>query len=252
MKQPQPSHWPASLGLLTALLALWWAIGRAGWVSPAFLPTPEATALSLIDGLRGDLLHAALNTIGRLLLGWLLAAGAGVVLGAAIASSSALRPWVQPTLEFLRPLPASAVMPLAIALYGLSPAMVLAVIAFGAIWPTLLATVHGVSSVEPRLIDVARCLRLSRPAFLWKMGLPHAAPDILAGLRLSLTVSLLVCTLGEMLATQDGLGLTILLAARAYRASELFACLVLLSLIGLAGHALLVLAERGLLRGRRA
>lgn len=156
MKQAQPSHWPASLGLLAALLALWWAIGRAGWVSPAFLPTPEATALSLIDGLRGDLLHAALNTIGRLLLGWLLASAAGVVLGAAIASTAALRPWVQPTLEFLRPLPASAVMPLAIALYGLSPAMVLAVIAFGAIWPTLLATVHGVSSVEPRLIDVAR------------------------------------------------------------------------------------------------
>lgn len=251
-RQAQPSVWPASLGLLAALLALWWAASQTGWFSPAFLPTPEATAASLVEGLRGELLGASLATIGRLLLGWLLAALAGIVLGAAIASSAALRPWVQPTLEFLRPLPASAVMPLAIALYGLSPAMVLAVIAFGSIWPTLLATVHGVSSVEPRLIDVARCLRLSRPAFLWKMGLPHAVPDILAGLRLSLTVSMLVCTLGEMLATQNGLGQTILLAARAYRSSELFACLVLLSLIGLAGHALLVLVERWLLRGRRA
>lgn len=243
--------WPASLALLAALIALWWAASHTGWFSPAFLPTPQATAASLAEGLRGDLLQASLATIGRMLQGWLLASVGGIALGAAIASSATLRPWVQPTLEFLRPLPASAVMPLAIALFGLSPAMVLSVVAFGSLWPTLLATVHGISSVEPRLIDVARCLRLSRAAFLWKMGLPHAVPDILAGLRLSLTVALIVSTLGEMLASQDGLGLAILIASRAYRASELFACLVLLSLIGLAGHALLVLAERRLLRGQR-
>ncbi|HSX92469.1 MAG TPA: ABC transporter permease [Hydrogenophaga sp.] len=246
----RPSTWPASLALLAALLVVWWAISHAGWLSPAFLPTPEATAASLAEGVRGDLLRASLSTAVRVLQGWLLASLAGVALGAAIAGSATLRPWVQPTLEFLRPLPASAVMPLAIALYGLSPAMVLFVIAFGALWPTLLGTVHGITAIEPRLVDVARCLRLSRVAFLWKMGLPHAAPDIVAGLRLSLTVSLIVGTLGEMLASQEGLGLAILLAARAYRASELFACLVLLSLIGLAGHALLVLAERWLLRGR--
>jgi sulfonate transport system permease protein len=246
----RPSTWPASLALLAALLVVWWAISHAGWLSPAFLPTPEATAASLAEGVRGALLRASLSTAVRVLQGWLLSSLAGVALGAAIAGSPTLRPWVQPTLEFLRPLPASAVMPLAIALYGLSPAMVLFVIAFGALWPTLLATVHGITAIEPRLIDVARCLRLSRVAFLWKMGLPHAAPDIVAGLRLSLTVSLIVGTLGEMLASQEGLGLAILLAARAYRASELFACLVLLSLIGLAGHALLVLAERWLLRGR--
>lgn len=246
----RPSTWPASLALLAALLVVWWAISHAGWLSPAFLPTPEATAASLAEGVRGDLLRASLSTAVRVLQGWLLASMAGVALGAAIAGSPTLRPWVQPTLEFLRPLPASAVMPLAIALYGLSQAMVLFVIAFGALWPTLLATVHGITAIEPRLVDVARCLRLSRAAFLWKMGLPHAAPDIVAGLRLSLTVSLIVGTLGEMLASQEGLGLAILLAARAYRASELFACLILLSLIGLAGHALLVLAERWLLRGR--
>ncbi len=247
-----PRVWPASLALLAALLAAWWAVSHAGWVSPAFLPTPEDTAASLADGLRGDLLRAALGTVVRLLQGWLLASLAGAALGAAIASSAALRPWLQPTLEFLRPLPTSAVMPLAIALYGLSPGMVLFVIAFGALWPVLLGTVHGITAIDPRLVDVARCLRLSRAAFLWKMGLPHAAPDILTGLRLSLTVSLIVCTLGEMLASQDGLGLAILLAARTFRASELFACLVLLSLIGLAGHALLVLVERWLLRGRSA
>lgn len=247
----RPSAWPASLALLATLVTLWWAASQTGWFSPAFLPTPQATAASLVEGLRGDLLSAALGTIARLLQGWLLSAMVGIALGTAIASSATLRPWIQPTLEFLRPLPASAVMPLAIALFGLSPATVLFVIAFGSLWPTLLGTVQGITAVEPRLLDVARCLRLSRAAFIWKMGLPHAVPDILSGLRLSLTASLIVGTLGEMLASQDGLGLAVLLAARAFRASELFACLVLLSLIGLAGHALLVLAERWLMRGRR-
>jgi len=169
------SAWPASLALLAALIALWWAASLTGWFSPAFLPTPQATAASLAEGLRGDLLQASLATLGRMLQGWLLASVGGIALGATIASSATLRPWVQPTLEFLRPLPASAVMPLAIALYGLSPAMVLSVVAFGSLWPTLLATVHGIASVEPRLIDVALSGRVSLVP-MDKSSLPAACP----------------------------------------------------------------------------
>ena len=75
-------------------------------------------------------------------------------------------------LEFVRPLPASALLPLAIAIFGLSPAMVLAVVAFGAMWPVLLGTIHGLVAVEPRLQEVARCLYLSRAAYVWKWGAP--------------------------------------------------------------------------------
>jgi sulfonate transport system permease protein len=78
-----------------------------------------------------------------MLAGWLLASLLGVALGALIGASAAVRQWLQPMLEFLRPLPASAVLPLAIALFGLSPGMVLFVVAFGAMWPVLLATLHG-------------------------------------------------------------------------------------------------------------
>ena len=66
--------------------------------------------------------------------------------------------------------------------------MVLGVIVFGSVWPTLLATVQGFATVEPRLKDVAQMLHLSRAAFIWKIGLPNAVPDIVAGMRLSLTV----------------------------------------------------------------
>ena len=96
--------------------------------------------------------------------------------------------------------------------------------------------------------EVAHALQLSRTAFVLKIGLPNALPDILAGMRLSITVSLIVAVVGEMIASQSGLGQAILLAARAFRANELFAGIVLLGLIGFLSNALLALAERRLLK----
>jgi sulfonate transport system permease protein len=246
-----------SASVLAVLIALWWTASNAGWVSRVFLPTPEATLASLGEGLNltgkgnGELLGFTFATVRRMLEGWLLASLFGLLLGAAIGVSPAVRAWVQPTLEFIRPLPASALLPLAISIFGLNPGMVLFVVAFGAMWPVLLATVHGFAAVEPRLAEVACCLQMPRAAFVWKIGLPNAMPDTLAGMRLALTISLIVAVVGEMIASQSGLGQAILLAARAFRASDLFAGIVLLGLIGFASNALLALAERRLLRWQR-
>lgn len=238
-----------SVGMLAALLALWWIASHARWLSPVFVPTPEGMLASLRDGLVGGELAAQTGaTVVRMLLGWGLACLVGVALGALIGISAAARAWLQPTLEFVRPLPASAVLPLAISIFGLSPSMVLSVVAFGAMWPVLLATVHGFASVHERLREVSEALQLSRSAFVFKVGLPNALPDILAGARLAMTVALIVAVVGEMLASQSGLGQAILLAARAFRASELFAGIALLGAIGFLSNALLAVAERRLLR----
>lgn len=251
--------WLGSAAVLGAVLALWALASNLGWVSRVFLPTPQATWAALAEGFNlrgsgngsGQLAGWTLDTTARMLQGWLLASLAGVALGVLIGASARARAWLQPLLEFVRPLPASAVLPLAIAIFGLSPRMVLAVVAFGAMWPVLLATVHGLATVDGRLGEVTRCLQLSRTAFIVKIGLPHAMPDILAGMRLALTVALIVAVVGEMIASQGGLGQAILLAARAFRASELFAGIVLLGLIGFVSNALLALAEHRLLRWQR-
>jgi sulfonate transport system permease protein len=238
-----------SVLVLAALIALWWLASHQQWVSKVFLPTPEATLHSLLRGLQqGELAEFTGNTVMRMLLGWLLASVVGIALGALIGASETARAWIAPTLEFVRPLPASAIMPLAISMLGLSSGMVLAVVAFGAMWPVLLATVYGLASVHVRLREVAQALQLSRTAFVFKMGLPNAMPDILAGMRLSMTVSLIVAVVGEMIASQSGLGQAILLAARAFRASELFAGIVLLGMIGFVSNALLGAAEKFLLK----
>jgi ABC-type nitrate/sulfonate/bicarbonate transport system permease component len=252
MKRLAARDMAASLALLLAVLALWWLASHLQWVSKVFLPTPEAAAAALREGLAdGDLGGYTLATVLRMLLGWLLASLLGVALGALIGSSAAARAWLQPTLEFIRPLPASALLPLAIALFGLSQGMVLFVVAFGSMWPVLLATIHGFASVHARLREVALALQLSRTAFVLKVGLPNALPDVLAGMRLSMTVALIVAVVGEMIASQAGLGQAILLAARSFRASELFAGVMLLGAIGFVSNALLALAERSLLRWQR-
>ena len=244
--------WAGSLAVFLGIIALWWLASHAGWISRVFLPTPEATLASLQIGLdQGELFAYAGATFQRMVLGWLLASLAGIALGALIGISATARAFLQPTLEFMRPLPASALLPLAISIFGLSANMVLSVVAFGAMWPVLLATVHGLAAVEPGLQEVARCLQLSRGAFVWKVGLPTALPDILAGMRLSLTVSLIVSVVGEMIASQPGLGQAILLAARSFRASELFAGIALLGLLGFASNSALSLAERKLLKWQR-
>lgn len=250
------TDWAKSLFGSTFLLFLiifsWWAVSTADWISRVFLPSPQATWASLIEGLKdGELLAFTWATVSRMVLGWLLASLFGVALGAVIGLSRTARAYMQPTLEFIRPLPASALLPLAISVFGLSPVMVLSVVAFGAMWPVLLATVHGFASVPPQLQEVARCLQLSRLAYAIKIGLPNAMPDIFAGMRLSLTVSLIVSVVGEMIASQNGLGQAILLAARSFRASELFAGIVLLGLIGFSSSALLAVFEKRLLKWQK-
>jgi sulfonate transport system permease protein len=238
--------------VLGLLLLTWEMAVRQGWVSPVFLPAPSAIATALQEGFGDGLQGRTESTVMRMVIGWGLASLLGIGIGAVIGSSALLRTWLQPTLEALRPLPASALIPLFITLLGLSQTMVLAVIAFGAMWPVLLGTVHGCSTVEPRLHEVARVLGLSRTGFLLKVGLPNAMPDVLAGMRLSMTVSLILAVVGEILASQEGLGTTVILAARSFRSAEMFAGVVLLGAIGLLSNALLTLAEGWLLRWRPA
>jgi len=136
----------ASFGVGALFVAAWQLIASAHLVSPVFLPGPDRTWNALEHGFSAGTLPDQLwQTVQRMLVGWLFASLAGIVIGACIGLSRPARSYLGPTLEFLRPLPASAVIPLAIAFFGLTDGMVLGVIAFGALWPTLLATVPPLS-----------------------------------------------------------------------------------------------------------
>jgi ABC-type nitrate/sulfonate/bicarbonate transport system permease component len=175
----------------------------------------------------------------------------GVAIGALIGISARARAYLAPSIELLRPVPASAMVPIAIGFLGLSDRMVLAVVAFGGLWPTLLATIQGFSSVEPRLNDLSVSLGLTRIQVIAKIALPSALPDILAALRLSVTIALVLTVIAEMLASRSGVGQWILFAGRAFRAGDVFAGIILLGALGFAGASLIAALEQRLLRWRR-
>jgi len=245
--------WTAgSIAVTAMLVAAWQLVATYGNIPPVFLPGPDRAWSALVHGFSGgDLSMLTLATVKRMVYGWALASLAGIVLGAIIGSSRIAREYVAPMLEMVRPVPVSAFMPVVIAFLGLTGNMVLIVIAIGSVWPVLLATVHGVSSVEPRLVEVSRCLRLGRLQTLWKIALPNAQPDILAGMRIGLTVSLILAVIGEMLTSENGLGYKILTSARAFQSADVFAGVILLGLIGLVSNLALQEIERYMLRWKR-
>ncbi|TKT82561.1 ABC transporter permease [Aquamicrobium sp. LC103] len=241
----------ASFAVAAGFVLLWQWIADLKLVSPVFLPGPDRAWNALVAGMtEGDLATKLVATVERMIWGWLIASLAGIALGAAIGISPRMRAYVAPMLEFLRPLPASAIIPVAIALLGLSDAMVLFVIAFGALWPVLLATIHGFSAVEPRLYEVGAALGLTRRQTIMKLSLPSASPDILAGMRLGLTVALILAVVCEMLAGRDGLGNWILLSARSFRAPDLYAGVILLGALGFLSSVAIDWTEQRLLRWR--
>ena len=241
----------ASVAVGALFVIAWQLLANAHVISAAYLPGPDRTWNALVNGFAtGTLTEQLLQTVQRMLLGWLLASAVGVLIGAVIGMSKPARAYLGPMLEFLRPLPASAVIPLGIAFFGLTDKMVLGVIAFGALWPTLLATVHGFGAVEPCLYEVAHALGMSRLAVVWKIALPSSLPDILGGMRLSLTVSLILAIVGEMLASRTGLGTGILIGSRTFHAPDVFAGVVLLGLLGYVAAQALFLLEARLLPWR--
>lgn len=240
-----------SIAVAILFVGLWQWLADAKLVSPVFLPGPDRAWTALQRGIAsGALTSKLLHTTERMFYGWVCASIAGVAIGVLIGSSARAKAYLLPTLEFLRPLPASAIIPVAISFLGLSESMVLTAICLGALWPMLLATIHGFGAVEPRLYELADALGMSRTATICKIVLPSSMPDIIAAMRLGMTVSLILTIVGEMLASRDGLGQWILLAGRSFRSPDLFAGLILLAVLGLSTSILMVAAERWLLRWR--
>ncbi|MBV7408530.1 ABC transporter permease [Maritimibacter sp. DP1N21-5] len=237
----------ASLGFAAMLLLLWELASRAGVVRPVFFPAPSRIAAALAEGLTdGSLLRNTALTVARTLGGWLIASVIGAALGALIGMSDKANSWLGPMLEALRPLPVAALVPIIVAVFGYTEQMVLAIIAFGALWPCLMSTVSGFRAVEPRLYEVARVLQMGRAAVLFRIALPSALPEILAGMRVGLTVALILVVVGEIMASRPGVGFLILLAQRSFQSADLYAGILVLGLVGLVTAALLDSIEKRL------
>jgi ABC-type nitrate/sulfonate/bicarbonate transport system permease component len=187
----------------------------------------------------------------RLLTGWLAAVALGITVGTLMGLSNRLHDYLDPIAQFLRAIPPPALLPLFIVLLGIGDGMKVAMILFGVIWPIILNTIDGVRSVDSLHLDTARVFGLGRTDVLFRVILPSAGPKIFAGLRVSLSIAVILMVISEMVATINGIGFTLVQAQRNFRTLDVWAGILMLGLIGYGLNAILTLAERRVLRWQR-
>lgn len=237
----------SSVAFTILVLVAWYLAVQFKVVNPVFVASPIAAFGTVFaDAMDGSLWWVIYDTTRRMILGWALACIAGIVLGAMIGSSRLAQDLLQPTLEVFRPLPASAAIPVAILIFGLNDTMAVAVIAFGALWPVLLSTIHGFKNVPHELREVGGMLEMKPARYFFNISLPSASVDIMPGVRISLAISLILAVVTEMQASLPGVGQQIFMAQRTFRTAELYAGLIVIGLIGLVINQALLMTERRL------
>lgn len=235
------------------LLALWQAAVQIGLVNRLFVAAPLQAFNVIIERAEdGSLWTTIAATARRMFSGWAAAIAVAMALGIAVGNSETAHQYLSPMLEFFRPLPASAVIPVAVLFFGLSATMSTFVIAFGSLWPILLAAIHGFVKVPRELREVASTLEMSKTRYILTIAIPSASVDIMAGLRISLALALILTVVTEMQASLAGLGYEIFLAQRSFRTADLYAGLMTTGAFGFLINQLLLFAERRLMRWQAA
>jgi ABC-type nitrate/sulfonate/bicarbonate transport system permease component len=234
-----------------AVLLLWWAATRFGWVSALALPRPGEVMVALVDMIRSGELWLHLGaSIQRLLLGWLLGASCGIVIGFAIGLSTLARSTALPLVSALFPIPKIALLPLFIIWLGIGEASKYATIAFGVFSPMAIAAFGGVDAVDRTLIRMAQSFGMPARDIVRKIVLPGAMPALLSGIRISASIGIILLTAAEMIGAQYGIGALVLSAGNLMQTDRLVAGVLILSAFGLSVAQLIGLAERRLLHWR--
>jgi ABC-type nitrate/sulfonate/bicarbonate transport system permease component len=227
------------------LLGLW--LGTAHNTSfyfPPFADVLVALKDRLVDG---TLVHDIVFSMTNVLEGLAVAIVLGVLLGILIGESPGLRVAASPFLDFVRATPMVAFIPVIILTFGIGSAPKVFLIALGAFWPILLNTISGVHGISPAIRESARAYRIPATLRLRRVLVPGALPQIFAGIRISLSVSVVMMIVSEIYGSPEGLGHFILNAGTTFQVKDTWAGTFLIGVIGYAMTLVLLLVERACL-----
>ncbi len=241
---------PALLPFAALLVFEAWM--RLASVQSDSLAPPSAIAIALLGALTdGSMLAATRDTLASVFAGLALGGTIGLVLGIALGLSPIFNRLMEVTIEAIRPIPSVALLPIALIALGFGYRMEIAIVAFACVWPVLIVTRAAVGGIEPRLLEVARALRLTQLDRVTKIVIPAALPRIIIGFRLAAGIALIVAVTVEIAINPLGLGAGIMIAQQALRPDLMLAYLVWIGVTGFALNTLLMAAQRSLF-GRAA
>jgi sulfonate transport system permease protein len=219
------------LALPVGAVAAWWFLSARS-TSVFFPPLSEIATAFHQTWLFARWNTDAIPSLDNLALGFLISCFLGISLGVFLGLAPVVADAITPVLEFLRAVPGVALLPAAILLLGIGPQTRVGLIAFGAIWPILLNTIDGVRAIDPMIRDVTKSYQIRGPGWLWRIVLPAASPQIVAGMRTALSIGITVMVFSEFTGTTNGIGFQILTAERNFTVPQMWAGMILLGIIG--------------------
>lgn len=238
---------------MVVLLLIWWAYAKYGGMNPIFLPAPDQVARRFVQYVQGDLVADATASFNRVTIGFLLSTAMAVPLGLLLGTVRSAEAAIEPTMGFIRYMPAVAFVPLTIIWIGVEEQQKWLVIWIGTFFTQVLMVMDDVKRVRRELVDVGYTLGLSDLAVLARIIVPAASPAIWDTLRITLGWAWTWLVLAEVVAAEDGLGHRVTLAQRYLQTDTIFVALIVIGLIGLvmdqamkvAGRRMFAWAERG-------
>jgi ABC-type nitrate/sulfonate/bicarbonate transport system permease component len=233
---------------ILVLALAWEVLAASGAVTPFQLPR-LSTVLARIwtDAVDGDLLLNTALTLYRALVGFAIAALAGVVLGVAMSRQVAVRWLLDPIVSVGFPMPKIAFLPVMMLWLGVYDLSKIAMVVLDAIFPVVTATMAGIAGVDRNLLWSARNMGASEREVVWQVLLPAASPQIMTGLQVALPIALIVAVVAEMLMGGYGLGGAMAHASRFADSRGVFAGIVEIAVIGYALVKAMTLVRRRLL-----
>lgn len=245
--------------VLAAAIAAWqFATDAAN--SPYFLP-PSAIVASMYHAwfsgpashlwLTPDATANLVPSVERMLAGWAIASFAGIALGVAIGRLPLLADLTEPVVHFARAVPPPILVPVFLFVFNIGTSMEVAAIIFGVIWPVLLNSIDGARHVHPGHLETARAFRVPAATRLVRIILPSAASKILAGLRVSLAIALVMMIVSEFVGSTNGIGREMLQDESLFNVSGMWDVIVVLGLLGLLLNAAFTLVEHRVLAWER-
>lgn len=240
--------WFQGLCGLAGLALLLEVLPRLGAVSPSYLPPFSAMMGALGAEMQtANFWTAFALTVEAWALGLAISIVGGTLIGLAIGSSAALRALTRSTIEFLRPIPSVALIPLAILLFGTRIQSTLLLVVYAAIWQILIQVLYGVQDVDPVARETARSYSFGWWAQMRYVTWPTALPYLMTGVRLAAAVALILTITAELIIGSPGLGKEIANAEAGGAVATMYAYVIVTGVIGVAVNILARLLERRVL-----
>jgi len=243
-----------SLSVITpiVLLAIWEIAARSGAVDVTFFPAPTAILAELYVMVRsGELFTHTVISLGRIVIGFSLGTAIGIALGLAIGLNKTVAAMFQPLIDLTFPIPKVGLLPLVIILFGLGEASKYVIIAISCFYLVVINTVAGVRQIERIYIDVGRNYHASRRLMFTDVALPGALPTIMAGVKISMGVALIIIVSAESLAAKSGIGYLIWTSWQVFQVEKMYVGLLVSALLGLGFTMMLNWVERRLIPWKR-